>query len=77
LLIASTFLVFSAAILMKFYLVDQLSFWSTYFWIVPYLMVFLGVLTFVVTVFGFLISGSENRSVPSCPEQERLSRTSR
>jgi len=48
---------------MKFYLVDKLDFWSSYFWIVPYSMISLGALTFVVTVFGFLISGSENRAL--------------
>jgi hypothetical protein len=61
LLVTSTFLIFTSTIMMKFYLMDKLDFWSAYFWIVPYTMVILGVLTFVVTVFGFLISGSENR----------------
>jgi hypothetical protein len=61
LLVTSTFLIFTASIMMKFYLVDKLDFWSSYFWIVPYTMIFLGVLTFFVTVFGFLVSGSENR----------------
>ena len=61
LLITSTFLIFSAAILIKFYHLAKLDFWSAYFWVVPYVMIVLGVFTFCVTVFGFLISGSENR----------------
>ena len=61
LLIASTILVFSAVILIKFYHIDKLDFWSTYFMIVPLLMIVLGVYTFIVCVYGFLISGSERR----------------
>ena len=63
LLITSTILIFSAAILIKFYHLSKLDFWSTYFWMVPYLMIVLGTYTFLVTVFGFLISGSENRAL--------------
>jgi len=61
LLIVSTFLMFSAAILMKFYHIDKLYFWSAYFQIVPLLMIVLGVYTFLLCVYGFIISNYEHR----------------
>ncbi len=61
LLITSTILIFSAVILMKFYHLDKLNFWSSYFSIVPILMIVLGLYTFLVCVYGFAISHSENR----------------
>ena len=61
LLITSTILIFTAIVLMKFYHVDKLDFWSAYFSIVPTYMIILGVYTFMVCFFGFAISGSENR----------------
>ncbi|XP_040563484.1 CD63 antigen [Lepeophtheirus salmonis] len=61
LLITSTILIFSAIILIKFYYIDKLDFWSSVFWITPTLMIVLGVYTFCVCIYGFLISGSENR----------------
>ena len=61
LLITSTILIFTAVILMKFYHVDKLDFWSVYCWLVPVFMITLGVYTFLVCIFGFVISGSENR----------------
>ncbi len=44
-------------------LTDKLDFWSAYFYVVPVLMISLGVYTFLVCIFGFLISGSENRGL--------------
>jgi hypothetical protein len=61
LLITSTILIFSASILIKFYHISKLDFWSSLFWIVPEFMIVLGIYTFLITVYGFLISGSENR----------------
>jgi len=61
LLITSTILIFTAVILMKFYHVDKLDFWSVYCWLAPVFMIVLGVYTFLVCIFGFVISGSENR----------------
>ncbi|TRY78926.1 hypothetical protein TCAL_12183 [Tigriopus californicus] len=63
LLITSTILIFSAVILIKFYHINKLDFWSSYFWVAPILMIVLGVYTFLVCVYGFLISGSENRAL--------------
>lgn len=61
LLIVSTILIFSAIILMKFYATQSLGFWSSYFPVVPVFMIILGVYTFVVCMYGFLISGGEHR----------------
>ena len=42
LVITSTILIFTAVILMKFYHLDKLGFWSSYFELVPYYMIILG-----------------------------------
>lgn len=57
LLTTSTILLFSAAVLIKFYHITKLDFWSVYFVVVPVLMILLGIFTFLTCVFGFLISG--------------------
>lgn len=62
LLITSTILIFSAVVLMKFYHVDKLDFWSMYFWVVPIYMVSLGIFTFLVCIYGFVIANMENRA---------------
>ena len=46
---------------MKFYHIDKLHFWSTYFQVVPLLMIVLGVYTFLLCVYGFIISSYEHR----------------
>lgn len=61
LLITSTVLIFSSIILMKFYHLMKLDFWSDFFWITPALMMGLGLYTFLICIYGILISGSENR----------------
>jgi len=61
LLATATIIIFTAVILIKFYHTTKLDFWSTYFVIAPNLMIVLGVYTFLVCLFGFLISGSEQR----------------
>jgi hypothetical protein len=63
LLITSTILIFSAVILIKFYHIDKLHFWSSFFTIVPILMIVLGIYTFLVCIYGFAISHSENRAL--------------
>ena len=61
LIIISTILIFMAAILMKFYHLDKLGFWSSYFELVPYYMIFLGVYTFLVGLFGTFATPSGNK----------------
>jgi len=65
LLITSTILVFSAAILIKFFHITKLNFWSMWFYVNPTLMIALGLYTFAISVFGFLISNQENRGLIS------------
>jgi len=61
LLITSTILIFSSIVLIKFYHISKLDFWSQWFYINPMLMIALGLYTFLVCVYGFLISNQENR----------------
>lgn len=61
LLITSTILLFSSIILIKFYHITKLDFWSVWFYINPTFMIGLGIFTFAVSVYGFLISNQENR----------------
>ena len=62
-LIATSILMMcSAAILVKFYHLDKLEFWSPLFMLVPTYMISLGVSTFLVSIFGFAlaVTRSEN-----------------
>eukprot|EP00092_Neocalanus_flemingeri_P021978 GFUD01023836.1.p1 GENE.GFUD01023836.1~~GFUD01023836.1.p1 ORF type:complete len:294 (+),score=59.87 GFUD01023836.1:67-948(+) len=61
LLIVSTILLFSAGILINFYHLTKLDFWSWYFYACPMCMLALGLYTFAVSVYGFLISSQESR----------------
>lgn len=63
LIITSTIVIFSSVVLMKFYHLTSLHFWHTYFYITPMLMVALGIYKFVVSIYGFAITGTENRCV--------------
>jgi len=62
LVITSTILIFTAVILMKFYHLDKLGFWSSYFELVPYYMIILGIYTFLVGLFGTFASPSGNKA---------------
>jgi len=64
-LIVSTILVFTAAILIGFYHLTKLDFWSWHFYSCPICMLALGVYTFAVSVYGFLISKQESRALIS------------
>ena len=56
LIITSTFLIFNATILMKFYHLTKLGFWSTYFEMVPYFMIVLGLFTFISGLYGAFVA---------------------
>lgn len=60
-LITSTTLIFMSVVLMRFYHITKLDFWSTWFYWTPILMLILGLYTFATSVYGFLISNHENR----------------
>jgi len=65
LLIVSTGLLFSSIVLMSFYHMTKLEFWSWYFYATPMTMLALGLYTFAVSVYGFLISTKESRGLIS------------
>jgi hypothetical protein len=46
---------------LTFLIMLQLDFWSVWFYINPTFMIGLGIFTFSVSVYGFLISNQENR----------------
>jgi hypothetical protein len=62
LIITSTILIFTAVTLMKFYHLDKLGFWSSYFEFVPYYMLILGIYTFLLGLFGAFVSGLGNKA---------------
>ena len=61
LLIVSIVFIFCAIILMKFYQVEKLSFWSEVFIVTPAYIIALGFYIFVIGFFGISIAGLENR----------------
>lgn len=63
LLIASTILIFCAAILITWYHMLKLEFWSPYFYWTPMLMLSLGIYTFFTCCYGFIISVRESRGL--------------
>jgi len=65
LMLVSTALIFVAGLLIRYYHLPKLGFWSWYFLATPWCMLALGLYTFVVSVYGFLISSRENRCLIS------------
>lgn len=63
LLISSTILIFCATILISWYHMLKLGFWSEYFYWTPMLMLTLGLYTFGTTCYGFIISVRESRGL--------------
>ena len=61
LLIVSIVFIFCAIILMKFYQVEKLSFWSEVFIVTPAYIIALGFYIFIIGFFGISIAGLENR----------------
>jgi len=65
LLITSTILIFSSVVLMSFYHITKLDFWSWHFYWCPMAMLALGLYTFFICIYGFLISTRESRGLIS------------
>jgi len=63
LLITSTILIFCGIILISWYHMLKLHFWSPYFYWCPMLMLTLGIYTFGTTCYGFIISVKESRGL--------------
>jgi len=64
-LIVSTMLVYTSSNLIGFYHLTKLDFWSWHFYACPICMLALGLYTFAVSVYGFLISNQESRGLIS------------
>lgn len=62
LIITSTILVFTAAILIKFYHLTKLGFWSITFEMVPYYMMVLGIFTFISGLYGAFVAPLGNKA---------------
>jgi len=63
LIIVSTIVVFTAVCLLKFYYLKTLRFWSNFYYITPILMICIGVYKFIIAIYGFAISNTENRGL--------------
>jgi len=63
LIITSTIVVFSSVVMLEFYYLKTLHFWSIYFYVAPVLMICLGVFKFLTSIYGFAISATENRGL--------------
>ena len=61
LIITSTIVIFSSVLLIRFYHLPTLAFWSSYFQIAPILMISPGAFKFIAACYGFGITGTENR----------------
>merc|ERR1712183_635500 len=55
----------TSVVLMSFYHMTKLAFWSWYFYALPMCMLVLGLYTFAVSVYGFLISTRESKGLIS------------
>jgi hypothetical protein len=61
LLVVSIVFMFCSIILMKFYQVEKLNFWSELFLVTPAYIILLGFYIFIIGFFGITVSGLENR----------------
>jgi len=63
LIITSTIVIFTSVVLIKWYFMPNLAFWDQMFAVAPYLMLGLGIFKFIISLFGFAITSSENRGL--------------
>lgn len=63
LIITQTIVIFTAVVLMRFYFLDNLYFWSEYFRVLPIFMIVLGIYNFLVAIYGFGIANMEHRAL--------------
>ena len=63
LVVISTITVFSSVVLIKWYFMPNLAFWDQTFVTAPYLMLALGIYTFIISIGSFAIAGLENRGL--------------
>ena len=63
LIITSTIVIFTSVVLIKWYFMPNLNFWDPMFVVAPYLMLALGIYKFLISLYGFAITRSENRGL--------------
>lgn len=63
LIITSTIVIFTSVVLIKWYFMPNLAFWDPMFSVAPYLMLAIGIFKFVISLYGFAITSSENRGL--------------
>lgn len=63
LIITSTIVIFTSVVLIKWYFMPNLQFWDQMFVVAPYLMLGLGIFKFLISLYGFAITSSENRGL--------------
>ena len=61
LIVTSTAIIFTSAVLIRWYYMPFLYFWHNYFMVAPYLLLALGIYKFVVAIFGFIVAVQKNR----------------
>merc|ERR1719228_333066 len=62
-LCSSTAMLYLGSILINFYLLPNLDFYSSNFTTVPYLIISIGVLLLIFSIFGFVAAGSKSRII--------------
>ena len=63
LLVASTIIIFTSIILIKWYFMPYLYFWHSYFIVAPYMMLSLGLYLFFISTYGFVIAEKKSRGL--------------
>jgi hypothetical protein len=61
LMVISTLTIFSAVVLIKWYYMPNLYFWDNTFIMAPYMMLGMGLYTFLLSIYGLLVKGHEKR----------------
>ena len=61
LLVTSTIIIFTSIVLIKWYFMPNLAFWDSMFVVAPYLMLGLGIYKFIISLYGFGVTSSENK----------------
>ena len=61
LMVISTVTIFSSFVLIKWYFMPNLYFWDNTFVIAPYMMLGMGLYTFLISIYGLLVKGLEKR----------------
>ena len=63
LLVTSTIIIFTSIVLIKWYFMPNLAFWDSMFVVAPYLMLGLGIYKFIISLYGFGVTSSENKGL--------------